>query len=197
MKKENKKEMEKRKIEISAKLDRIKVWDFGMFPKHLADKTIKVDFELWHDFVGIRERYEMIYEELKKEYNSLVYTFNIDEIRTKRNPRDKREFKNDKQLVPNVWYSNDKTEMMIAEHPTIKPLEIIETIIKVSSNMGDTILDCFMGSGTTAVACIKTNRKFIGIEISPEYCKIANERIQKELSQTKLNSEGKFFSSQP
>ena len=137
------------------------------------------------------------YEELKKEYNSLVYTFNIDEIRTKRNPRDKREFKNDKQLVPNVWYSNDKTEMMIAEHPTIKPLEIIETIIKVSSNMGDTILDCFMGSGTTAVACIKTNRKFIGIEISPEYCKIANERIQKELSQTKLNSEGKFFSSQP
>ena len=71
MKKENKKEMEKRKIEISAKLDRIKVWDFGMFPKHLADKTIKVDFELWHDFVGIRERYEMIYEELKKEVNKV------------------------------------------------------------------------------------------------------------------------------
>ena len=55
-----------KKIEVSAKLDKIKVWDFGMFPKHLADKVIKVDVGIWHDFVAARERYEMIYEELKK-----------------------------------------------------------------------------------------------------------------------------------
>ena len=56
----------KKKIEINAKLDTLKVWDFGMFPKYLADKTIKVNYELWHDFVEARTKYEMIYEELKK-----------------------------------------------------------------------------------------------------------------------------------
>ena len=59
-----KKEIIKR--EVSAKLDKIKVWDFGMFPKYLADKIIKVDIGIWHDFVEARSRYEMIYEELKK-----------------------------------------------------------------------------------------------------------------------------------
>ena len=52
--------------EISAKLDTIKVWDFGMYPSHLADKRIKVDSKLWADFVEARNRYEMIYEELKE-----------------------------------------------------------------------------------------------------------------------------------
>ena len=55
-----------KKIEVSAKLDRVKVWDFGMFPKRLADKTIKVNLNVWHDFVEARSKYEMIYEELKK-----------------------------------------------------------------------------------------------------------------------------------
>jgi DNA modification methylase len=53
-----------------------------------------------------------------------------------------------------------------------------------------------MGSGTLALACKKNNRDFIGFEIDDKYCKIANSRIQKYISQTKLNSEGKFFSSQ-
>jgi len=55
----------------------------------------------------------------------------------------------------------------------------------------DIVLDCFMGSGSTAVACVNTKRQFVGIEISEDYCKIAEERL------SKLNSEGKFFSSQP
>lgn len=82
-------------------------------------------------------------------------------------------------------------------HPTQKPTELFEYLIKTYTNEGDLVLDNCIGSGTTAVACIKTNRKFIGMELSEEYCKIANKRIQKELSQSKLNSEGKFFSSQP
>ena len=60
-----------KKIEVSAKLDRVKVWDFGMFPKHLADKTIKINSTVWYDFVRARTRYEMIYEELKKEVEKL------------------------------------------------------------------------------------------------------------------------------
>jgi len=82
-------------------------------------------------------------------------------------------------------------------HPTQKPVALFEYLIKTYTNEGDLVLDNCIGSGTTAIACINTNRRFIGMELSEEYCKIANDRIQKELSQTKLNSEGKFFSSQP
>ena len=74
-------------------------------------------------------------------------------------------------------------------HPDEKNKELIKNLIKISTDEKDLILDCFIGSGTVAVACKNTNRRFLGFEISEEYCKIANERIQKELSQTKLNSE--------
>ena len=57
------------------------------------------------------------------------------------------------------------------------PLELPETCILLSSNEGDIVLDMFMGSGTTAVACVKNNRKFIGFELSKEYCEISKERI--------------------
>ena len=120
------------------------------------------------------------YEDLKQEYKSLIFTFNVDDIRLKRNPRDKREFKNDEQLMPNTWYFNNKYEMTLYNHPTIKPLELIKTIIKASSNKEDVVLDCFMGSGTTAVACQQLNRNFIGFELNEKYCDIANERLKQE-----------------
>ena len=62
-------------------------------------------------------------------------------------------------------------------HPTQKPVELMEWIIKNYTNENDTILDCFMGSGSTGVACKKLNRNFIGIEIDEKYFKIAEERI--------------------
>lgn len=82
-------------------------------------------------------------------------------------------------------FNRDKSGL----HPTQKPVALFEYLIKTYTNEGDLVLDNCIGSGTTAVACIKTNRRFIGMELSEEYCKIANERIQKELSQSKLNSE--------
>ena len=65
------------------------------------------------------------------------------------------------------------------EHPTIKPLDLTEKIIRNSSKENDTILDCFMGSGTTGVACKNLNRNFIGIEIDEEYFNVAKNRIEK------------------
>lgn len=62
-------------------------------------------------------------------------------------------------------------------HITPKPVPLLENIIKHSSNEGDVVLDCFMGSGSTGVACKKLNRKFIGIELSEEYFEIAKKRI--------------------
>ena len=63
-------------------------------------------------------------------------------------------------------------------HMTEKPLDIIKEILTFSSCEGDTILDCFMGSGTTAVACNQLGRNFIGFEISQEYVDICNKRLE-------------------
>lgn len=66
-------------------------------------------------------------------------------------------------------------------HPTQKPLDLCEYLIKTYSNEDDTILDNCMGSGTTGVACIKNNRSFIGIEKEYKYFEIAAKRLEKVL----------------
>ena len=63
------------------------------------------------------------------------------------------------------------------KHPT-KSLKLMKDIIQVHTNPNDTILDLFMGSGTTGVAALELKRKFIGIEINEEYFKIASSRIE-------------------
>src|SRR3990167_4276025 len=63
-------------------------------------------------------------------------------------------------------------------HPAEKPIELLASLIKKSSDEGDLVLDPFMGGGSTALACRSVNRKFIGFEKSVEYCKIANDRLQ-------------------
>ncbi|MDM0660037.1 site-specific DNA-methyltransferase [Clostridium perfringens] len=63
-------------------------------------------------------------------------------------------------------------------HPCEKPVELMEFYIKNSSNEGDVVLDPFMGTGSVGVACLNTNRKFIGIELDDKYFDIAKERIE-------------------
>lgn len=63
-------------------------------------------------------------------------------------------------------------------HPTQKPVELMEYLIKTYTNESETVLDFTMGSGTTGVACINTDRKFIGIELDETYFNIAKERIE-------------------
>lgn len=62
-------------------------------------------------------------------------------------------------------------------HPTEKPLKLMERLILASSNPLDVVLDCFLGSGTTGVACVNTGRNFIGVERDEKYFQIASERI--------------------
>ena len=62
-------------------------------------------------------------------------------------------------------------------HPTQKPIDLIEYYIENSTNKNDTVLDMFMGSGTTAIACKNTNRNFIGCEIDEEFYKVAVARV--------------------
>ena len=107
---------------------------------------------------GFRE-----YESLRQEYESLRYTHNLD---TNHN---------------NVWRSKERNNGK--QHPTQKPNDLMERIIKTSSNQGDTVLDLFMGSGSTGVACVNTIRNFIGIELDEKYFWIATDRIKNAQSQ--------------
>lgn len=71
-----------------------------------------------------------------------------------------------------------KTHPSISVHPTQKPIELLEWLIKTYTNEGDTVLDNCMGSGSTGVACVNTNRNFIGIELDENYFNIAKNRIE-------------------
>jgi len=71
-------------------------------------------------------------------------------------------------------------------HPTQKPLDLMIWCIELTTHEGDTILDPFMGSGTTGVACVQTGRNFIGIEIDPTYFAIAERRIAEAQLQPRL-----------
>ena len=71
-------------------------------------------------------------------------------------------------------------------HPTQKPVNLIAYLIKTYTNEGETILDNCMGSGTTAIAAIRTKRNYIGFELQKEYFDIANKRIANEMAQLSL-----------
>lgn len=77
-----------------------------------------------------------------------------------------------------IKFKHDKEKL----HPTQKPVELCEYLIKTYTNKGDTVLDNCMGSGTTGVACVNTGRQFIGIELDEIYFEIAKRRVKEELS---------------
>jgi len=112
--------------------------------------------ELYTEFESLRIQYER----LVKQYEEERYTFN-------------------NSALPSVWIHEP-----IAQngHITPKPTPLIENIIRTSSNEGDVVLDCFMGSGTTAVAAARLNRYFIGFERESEYIEIANKRLDNEIT---------------
>jgi site-specific DNA-methyltransferase (adenine-specific) len=97
------------------------------------------------------------YEDLRREYEDLRYTFN------------------NQKTHHSVWNYEIAGKN---GHITPKPEPLIKNIILHSSNENDIVLDPFMGSCTTGVACVQTGRKFIGIEIEPKYFEIAVKRIR-------------------
>jgi len=74
-------------------------------------------------------------------------------------------------------FNRDKAKL----HPTQKPVALLKYLIQTYSKENDLILDPFLGSGTTTLACHELNRQYIGIEISPEYVKIAQDRLKQEV----------------
>jgi site-specific DNA-methyltransferase (adenine-specific) len=72
-------------------------------------------------------------------------------------------------------------------HPTQKPVALFEYLIRTYTNEGETVLDNCMGSGTTAIACIRSGRQFIGFETDKQYYEASLKRIENELSKQRLN----------
>ena len=128
------------------------------------------------DYGGIRQDYDEMrgeYEALRQEYENLRHTHHCDYMHS------------------NVWRrkvipSNNRF------HTCEKPVDLLERMIRVSSNPGDVVLDCFMGGGSTAVACINTGRRFIGFERDVKYFCTAKARIEAVQAQPLLDLYGEF-----
>ena len=120
--------------------------------------------------LGFNKSYEELrqsYEELRQPYGELRPVFNIEQGETYSNY-----FIADKNNTSNNSY-----------HPCMKPLNILEKLVNTHTKENATVLDCFMGSGSTGVACINTNRNFIGIELDQKYFKIAEQRINAAIAE--------------
>ena len=140
---------------------------FSYFKKrtsHGIEFPIKEHYKRLQETGYFQKPYEELkqkYEGLKQKYEETRYTFNLKEVQ---------------ENISCVWENDDKNSGKL--HPCEKPLDILEKIIKTSSNENDVVLDCFMGSGSTGVACLNTNRKFIGIELDNNFFNIAEKRIK-------------------
>jgi DNA modification methylase len=123
-------------------------------------------------------RYENIIWAIK---DKTKFKFNLDEVRVEYIT------KNDKRLTglgrnpTDVWFFNRVNNVTKKKkgisHPTVYPEEMIERIIKMTTNINDIVLDPFLGSGTTIVAALELNRKAIGIELDKKYEKEIIKRI--------------------
>lgn len=125
---------------------------------------------VWRKFIGLGWKYRPAYE------NIIILS----------KDKDNYNFYDESRKCSNVIEGINQEIPSCDEHPTQKPLRLMEKLIKIHSKKNDLVLDSFLGSGTTAVASLMLNRRFIGIEMNEDYCKIANERIRKVKEQTKL-----------
>lgn len=113
-----------------------------------------------------------LYEDIKKEYSQLTEQYKglVEGYESQRYIHNLDKEHN------NIWTSKYKNKGKL--HPTQKPLDILERIIKTSTNEGDLVVDCFNGSGSTSVASINTNRNFLGFETNQGYFCKSIQRIE-------------------
>jgi site-specific DNA-methyltransferase (adenine-specific) len=158
----------------------------ALFPSKTGGLTGCVSNWLNGDNIITKEQYETIrnhlngeylrreYEDLRREYESERYPFNVSMVKG-----------NDAWCNSNVWQYPIRHD---TDHPTPKPVPLICNIITHSAHANATVLDPFIGIGTTAEACIKTGRQFIGFEKEPSYFEKAQVRIKKAQEQGKIGS---------
>ena len=138
---------------------------------------------------GTTRRFTSVHDNIGFFALSKDYYFDLDPVRipydaATKKARSRKLFEGSKWLElgynPKDLWSVSRLHRQHAErvdHPTQKPLEIVERMVLASCPPGGRVLDPFMGSGTTAVACARHAREFVGYEINESYCAIAHERI--------------------
>ena len=140
---------------------------------------------------GSTRRFSSVHDNIGFFVKTKKYYFDLDAVRIPYDPKTKKArtrsiFVGKKWLevgynpkdvwsVPRIHAQDPERE----NHPTQKPLEIIERIVKASCPEEGIVLDPFMGSGTTAAACVINDRKYVGFEVNSKYCEIIEERIKK------------------
>lgn len=127
------------------------------------------------------------------------YTHSTETVLWAKKPKGKHYFNyelmkqiNDNKQMKDVWEGTapKKAEKVYGNHPAQKPEWLLERIVLASTKEGDTILDPFMGSGTSGVIAKRLNRKYIGVEINKEYMNIAEQRIDNtKVSETESEEE--------
>ena len=163
------------------------------FDIYIRDKMTILSRIIWsYDSSGVQAKnyYGSMYEPILfcvKDKNN--YSFNGEDILVEAKTGAKRKLidyrksppqpYNTKKIPGNVWYFTRVRYRMeeYENHPTQKPISLLERIIKASSNKGDVVLDPFCGTFTTCYVAQKLKRKFIGIEIQEEYFKIGLRRL--------------------
>ena len=147
---------------------------------------------------GSTRRFSSVHDTIGFFAKSKNYYFDIDPVRIPYDPETKKArtrsiFVGKKWLEvgynPKDVWSVSRLHRIHRErenHPTQKPLEIIDRMVKSSSPENGVILDPFAGSGTTIEACIKNNRRCIAFEINPSYCNMIDERIQRATMQAEM-----------
>jgi len=115
-----------------------------------------------------------------RDQTERIIIYRKDGIRTGKTDLTRSEFL---AWTKDLWNITPETRR---KHPAPFPEELAKRCIKLFTFIGETVLDPFVGSGTTAVVATRLKRKFIGIDINPEYCEMARRRIRNELRQLKL-----------
>ena len=138
-------------------LDALNMFPCRQFVFWSAKKTFPLDYtaiHIWDIWIGSGSMYERIFERNGQlNYRIFKYAVIGNEFRA--------------QIAMDIHTG----------HPSQKPIQLLNKLVLSFTSEGDTILDPFMGSGTTGVACVETGRNFIGIEIDADYFKIAQRRI--------------------
>ena len=152
-------------------------------PRNKWDNIIPFD-DMWFEFNRISKKNTAVITTAKQPFTSQLIMSNLKDFR-----------------YTLVWekskatgYLNSKRMPLVAHedivvfynHPTQKPIKLFEWLIKMYSNENDVVLDPTMGSGSTGISCINTNRNFIGIELDKKYFKIFKNRIEKTIGINKF-----------
>jgi len=121
-----------------------------------------------------------------RDTHEYIMIFSKDTLQRKNPAKKKNTITRDEflEFTKSIWKFNTESAKKV-KHPAPFPVELPRRIIQLYTFQGDIVLDPFMGSGSTAVAALISNRKFVGYDISKEYCKVAKQRIKKEAGKFK------------